>query len=636
MSSYSSLSSDDDDFSEDDKEEEEVWNPTELIDAIRSASTDDERLHLKTLLLEKFLDQNHPFFSSKMQEFFAEKGVTESFLGFVTRLTNEPVVQNDGLTVPVSRPAASQDDPGMHRSFKVMELFIRPQNGFYAMIGNNLSTVLHELFKIAQSNSIGSFAHFNKIMDQLLSRAPTDVTQVLVGENLVWHLLDHVYERSVADTLFACMCPSFSTPHAALHFYKSLVRHKVVERLGERIHGNGQQHALAAADFLIRVIDRLCNFDPAAVFFQHLAESQLIHDLFATALTDNVDVVPPQQLKACAAVLKELILNSAEPARPNTTHHLKQVSAALVTQGRKHIADLCKYFVAAHGNKKESPVQYSSYVVKRPFGLHRFMMLEFFTALVCSDAANVLPTLPVDIWRVLSSWFLEYTHNTLFQAQFYRLFQAALHELHEPTLMTLLKKYRLLTELIRHYREVPFTDARGHIILICNSLRFRADMQAPSGFLRHYLLSHDAWKAFLPILKDETRKHTRRPLECGRPEADEGVELGSEYARRLGFDGLPESEPEPAVAVVTPKTAGCKKKKKKKKKVKSRLSLSADGADDAEDDSGDEEEEGSSSDYSSMSSSGRVDSPALPHTNGVAKEAWVHDLRQQVENVANA
>lgn len=624
--SYSSFSSDEEELSEDDKEEE-VWNPTELIDAIHGASTDDERIALKRRLLEKFLDQNHPFFSSKMQEFFAEKGVTESFIGFVTRLTDEPQQPDGGLTPPVSRSLGSADDPAVQRSFKVMELFIRPQNGFYAMIGNNLSTVLAELFKILQSNSQGSFLHFNKIMDQLLSRAPSDVTQVLIADNLVWHLFDHIHERAVADTFFSVMCPAFSTPHAAIAFYKSLVRHKVATRLGERIYGPGQQHSLAMADSFLRVVDRIAAFDPAAVFFQHLADSSFVHDLFTTALNDASGDVPPAQLKACASLLKELILNSGETART----HLAQVSPRLVASGRQHIPELCKYFVAAHGNKTEAPVQYSSFVVRRPFGLHRFMMLELFAELVGSDPETTLDLLPPDIWRVLGAWFLEYNHNTLYQAQFFKIFTVVLHTSHEASLTTLLKKYKFLTEIIRHHRDVQQTDARGFIILILNSLRFKADMH-PSGFLRHYLASHDAWKAFLPTLREETAKHTRRPLH--RDDEDDGIDLGSAYAKRLGFTGLPEPEPEsPATTPVKPAGTAAttsKKKKKKKRKSKSRLSLgSSEGSEDGDEDSGDEEDaldtssEGSSSEYP----------PSSPSENGIEKPGWVEDLKQEISAI---
>jgi hypothetical protein len=48
---------------------------------------------------------------------------------------------------------------------------------------------------------------------------------------------------------------------------------------------------------------------------------------------------------------------------------------------------------------------------------------------------------------------------------------------------------------------LSITDARGFILLIANTLRLGADLQPPSGWLRHYLLSHDPWKQFLPILK---------------------------------------------------------------------------------------------------------------------------------------
>jgi len=129
----------------------------------------------------------------------------------------------------------------------------------------------------------------------------------------------------------------------------------------------------------------------------------------------------------------------------------------------------------------------------------------------------------------------------------------------------MLKKYKFLSRLIDHYKAPESLDSRGFIIMICNTLRFSAEIQSPSGWLRRYLGSHESWKSFLPDLRAQTLEQMKRYqsdiyAEEEDAEFDEGIDLGSAYARSLGFDGEPNPIPSPE-----PQR---KKKKKKQKKGK--------------------------------------------------------------------
>jgi len=50
------------------------------------------------------------------------------------------------------------------------------------------------------------------------------------------------------------------------------------------------------------------------------------------------------------------------------------------------------------------------------------------------------------------------------------------------------------------YNSKEPTDCRGYIILMCNNLRFHADMH-PNGYVHVTLQSHPKWNEFVPILK---------------------------------------------------------------------------------------------------------------------------------------
>jgi len=123
--------------------------------------------------------------------------------------------------------------------------------------------------------------------------------------------------------------------------------------------------------------------------------------------------------------------------------------------------------------------------------------------------------------------------------------------------------------MIEHYKSNDPTDSRGFILLIANTLRLGADLQPPSGWLRHYLLSHDPWKQFLPILRHDTELQLKRynDITTDMIEDDEegfdedlDIDLGSAYAKSLGFE---EEAPEEDL---TPKRKKKKSKRSKKKK----------------------------------------------------------------------
>jgi len=132
-----------------------------------------------------------------------------------------------------------------------------------------------------------------------------------------------------------------------------------------------------------------------------------------------------------------------------------------------------------------------------------------------------------------------------------------------------------LSRIIEHYKAPEQTAARGFILLIANTLRLGADLQPLSGWLKHYLLSHDPWKQWLPTLRHDTQMQLKRYADITADMMDEeedtfdedlDIDLGSAYARSLGFE---EEAPEETAAPLTPKTKKKKKKTKKKKNAES-------------------------------------------------------------------
>jgi len=166
----------------------------------------------------------------------------------------------------------------------------------------------------------------------------------------------------------------------------------------------------------------------------------------------------------------------------------------------------------------------------------------------------------------------------LYHFQFWRIYQVAIRDNHVESQKALFNKYKFVSKMIDHYKSSEPSAARGFIIVMCNTLRFAADLQPTTGYLRHFLVSHDIWKQFLTTLRADTLLQQKRyddliyMPELAEDEADEdenGIDLGSAYARSLGFDELP-----PAATTDSPSKTARKKKKKKLQKRLSKLNNS--------------------------------------------------------------
>jgi len=185
-------------------------------------------------------------------------------------------------------------------------------------------------------------------------------------------------------------------------------------------------------------------------------------------------------------------------------------------------------------------------------------------------APDVLDKIPAQTWRVLCSWFLEYRFNNLYHFHFWKVYQTVIKENHVEAQKNIFSKQKFLTKMIEHYKSDEPSGVRGFIIVMCNTLRFSSDIQLPSAYLRNYVSSHDLWKSFLPQLRADTQLQQKRyddliyMPEMGEDEDEAGIDLGSSYAKSLGFEEEKPTE------------SPNKKKKKNKLKGKKQLQDSVD------------------------------------------------------------
>jgi len=236
-----------------------------------------------------------------------------------------------------------------------------------------------------------------------------------------------------------------------------------------------------------------------------------------------------------------------------------------------HLAAICNMIVNMDSKKSSESVPFPSYTVKRPFGLLRFALVEILSDIIMVTP-DVLDKVPSQTWRVLSNWFLEYSHNNMYHFLFFRMLQTVVRTNHTECLKTLLVRYKFLSRIIECYKSKELNSSRGYIIMMANTLRLAADLQPVSGTLRHYLTSHDQWKQFLPVLRVDTQQQLRKYSDITglmdedddeeEEDEDEGIDLGSAYARSLGF------QESPPLVMQSPLPTKRKKRKNRKGKKK--------------------------------------------------------------------
>jgi len=567
MQFYSDYSSDEGG----DEDEFEIWNPNDLIAQIQSTEDSQQKQILKRELIEKFLDQQRPILTSKMRDFLLEPGMIEILFGFVSRLDEVPQQENAHPTKKRELNPSDNEDP-VRRSFNVMGLFIDPMNDLDDVLGERMEPLVRELFNVFLPNSSGNFYHANKIMEQLLLKAPVETTQALVSTNLLWRALDYTHEAPVVDILIEAFCCSFPKQSDIITFYKSLVEAKMFDRIGEKICTPGNPLSPHVAEFFIRLIEKLSSFEMSGILFINLCRMPAFIDSLFKLITSEDPKVFLAQRQAAASVLRELLIRSGEKmfehpefARP-MPNMLSAVHDKLHDHAKGHIASVASVLIHMDATqRRDKEILYSAYTVKRPFGMYRFALVEILSDLIVCQPA-LLANLPTAIWKVLSGWFLEYRQNNLYHIQFYKIFQVVVRENNEEALKQLLQDSRFLSKMIEQYRSQDLSCLRGFVILIANTLRLTADLQPSAAYLKRFLVSHSTWKDFLPVLREDTEVQLRRyndiTPEMIEDEDDQGmddldIDIGSAYAKSLGFEE--ESAPSPS-------TDAPKKKKKNKKR----------------------------------------------------------------------
>ena len=211
-----------------------------------------------------------------------------------------------------------------------------------------------------------------------------------------------------------------------------------------------EEHSSCAAQLLQELSEKLSLEDTGEILLQPLGHTPEILDyLVFTGVNPNiVEPIRRASLKLLCFLLKrsaepELLCMVSTPGReqpipmcvPNRMYHLRPLMVEHLSAIVGEVFRILVYFDSTDGIHPEKlaqtkiiPTKHIGYLVTKPFGTMRLLLVEFAVCMV--EASNsVAPTIPTEFWSVLMTWILRYAYNNIFHAYFYRLIFAVLRYL---------------------------------------------------------------------------------------------------------------------------------------------------------------------------------------------------------------
>jgi len=593
----------------------EDWE-SQLLDDSKQLSFEE-----KYNLLEKLLDSDSTLFSSKIRDWLLKKDSCEILLRFIVR---PPEVEEDSTKIlnsdeyilssnrrrdalladaePDRREGETSEEEEelqfsaeAKRADKAAEVFVYQASYFPdEFFEANLEKLVLQIFKIFQLHSKGDFDNFDKIFQSIFSSHAPQVVGILTKhDKLTLNLLNYLHDQAVSETLMGLL--RIALPEQILiNFYNKLNTDGFFAHLGEKIYGvNAASSYEDACHFFVRLVEVCSTYNNADVLFMDLGRNFTFVDGLLSAIANSSGKIASQQQVACIYTLKTLLLKSGEQLYDTsleayTPTPLPNMLAGVHEDLHNHLktraSSLCAKLVAdANGPNDAQPTLFSAYKVKKRFTMSRVALLDILVELAEENPSEVLTCFDAATWRVLSDWLFDHKFNNVYHNIFFKLFKAMLRSNHSEAMKLLFSKYKFVSRMIKHYQDTSVFQSglRGFILLMCNYLRLTYDTLAPSAYLKNFLSSHEQWKEFVPVLRNETIRQmvTNYAAPVGghinpfaihdtfgmyssatkcrviTPEQVD-IDLGSEYANNLGFeDALPFAPP-----------AGGKKKRKSRKK----------------------------------------------------------------------
>lgn len=268
-------------------------------------------------------------------------------------------------------PAAIAHEPALRvrtatmrqarRSYRVMELLQTPSKALQSFIKNRLEFIVTKVFTIFEPTNNGNFFHFARVIEHLVEHYPVQVIDIIIQNNLLPLLMDHLHHQAVIDSLYtlvvvrpnvADMRTMISRSRSSLFRY--LTDFEFLPKLFKAIVDptpRGSITATGAAELAVRVMEELPSEDASDVVFRQIAgRIPLLQQLVTTTLDLDVMLSPHQQSAAARVLLGLLVHSAQKPYAPSpyatfgispVPNHLAILHPRIHNVLRKHTAEFC-------------------------------------------------------------------------------------------------------------------------------------------------------------------------------------------------------------------------------------------------------------------------------------------------------
>uniref|UniRef100_K3WQ60 Uncharacterized protein n=1 Tax=Globisporangium ultimum (strain ATCC 200006 / CBS 805.95 / DAOM BR144) TaxID=431595 RepID=K3WQ60_GLOUD len=568
---------------------------------------------------KKVLDVENPIVTATLVNVLNEDAACALFISYITRLpgndhgildgpraaskTSSPEVNGDGIDSERETVRVTGD---LLKSFRATMLLTNDDtsDALITFLPKKSALITKCIFPIFQLNARGNLRHGCRVIDHLLRLYLDDVYDV-VGRNAatveryMGAMLHHIEHAPVSEVFLTMVCKPHSaalmrfytsSPQKKWAFFRSLSEWKLLLVLAQHVYSTeySELHNIGAADVFVELLDRLAADENGELLLQPAAYiPELLDGLVNAAVDRSSGRTFGQRTAAMKCVFRLLQKSTAEKVQGPPTSPYQSFGGTIVNLvpnqlaplrerifelAETHIGKLLRYLVDKYEDQQtiemdlasgkplpDGAVRHTGYVVKVPFTEFRLTLVEALVEVVAHNPSIMGEHFDNHVWRVLVTWFFEYSHNNLYHAAFYQLVFIALRTDNQATLEVLVKKQKLVTTLIEHFRHDGVgAGNRGYILQCCNAIRLQAASQSPDAFLRNFLQSHTTWRQFEPELRAITseacvnglgfhvpqmarqggylQKDSWQLLGTANDDDDEsGIDHGSEYARSLGF-----------------------------------------------------------------------------------------------------
>ncbi|POM59339.1 hypothetical protein PHPALM_31945 [Phytophthora palmivora] len=511
-------------------------------DSAASASNPDE-------LLRSVLSEENPSVSAPLVSALSTDATLASFVDFITRVKSPTSLPDgpDGeklataVDVAKRRENETEDNvtPELRTSYRATMLLTNDDtaDALLTFLGDKSKLLTRCLFPAFQRDAKGNLRHVCRVIDQLLRFYLDDVYDVLgkdakTVQRYMGAMLPYLEHAPVAELFLTLVCKPHSaavmrfyasTPPKKWAFFRALAEWKVLLVLANHVCSveYEEAHTIGAADVFIELLDRLAADENGQLLLQPAAYCpELLEGLIRAAVEpeDSKSKAPQrtvgQRTAAMKCVFRLLQKSMLEKVQGPPTSPYQSFGATIVNLVPNqlsplrekiyelvelHLGELLKYLIQKYVSQQniempdeesgkplpETAVRHTAYVVKVPFTELRLTLVEALVEVMAHNPRLMSEHFDANVWRVLVTWFFEYSHNNLYHAAFYQLVFIALRTDNQQALEVLVKKLKLVTLLVEHYRaDGDTTSNKGYILQICNAIRLQAASQSPEAFLR--------------------------------------------------------------------------------------------------------------------------------------------------------